>query len=160
MPSTFAELDYQKCQRIRVSPFTLENVIAGLKKEVSYTLRELLHQIPSLQEATTGWLNQYKKGRFELHHDTSGLEKPMKQAGSLVRQLILGILLTGIIVGSAIATGIAAAFDVGGSTIFTTIACTDYLAATIIAGLAIVATKTRARLRRPRRKNMEKETIR
>jgi hypothetical protein len=73
-----------------------------------------------------------------VYHDTSELEKPMKQAGSLVRQLILGILLMGIIVGSAIATGIAAAYDVDGSTIFTTIAFIGYLSGVIIAGLAIV----------------------
>ena len=62
----------------------------------------------------------------------------MKQASSLVRQLILGILLTGIIVGSAIATGIAAAYDVDRSTTFTTIAFIGYLAGIIIAALAIV----------------------
>lgn len=116
---------------------TAENVEKTLKKEVTYTLREISQQLPSLQEATKGWLTQYKKGRFEVYHDTSGLEKPMEQMGSLVRQLILGILLTGIIVGSAIATGIAAAFDIEGSTIFSTIAFISYLAATIIAGLAI-----------------------
>jgi ubiquinone biosynthesis protein len=125
-------------QELALKELTAENITKTLKQEVTYTLRELSQQMPTLQEATMGWLNQYKKGRFEVYHDTSGLEEPMKQAGSLVRQLIMGILLTGIIVGSAIATGIAAAFDVDGSTIFTTIAFTGYLAATIIAGLAIL----------------------
>ena len=40
----------------------------------------------------------------------SGLEKPIAEVDRLVRLIIIGILLAGIIVGSAIATGIAAAF--------------------------------------------------
>jgi ubiquinone biosynthesis protein len=125
-------------RELALEQVTAENVNKVIKDEVTYTLRELSQQLPSLQEATMGWLNQYKKGRFVVYHDTSELEKPMKQAGSLVRQLILGILLMGIIVGSAIATGIAAAYDVDGSTIFTTIAFIGYLSGVIIAGLAIV----------------------
>jgi Mycobacterial 4 TMS phage holin, superfamily IV len=38
---------------------TAENVTKTLKKEVSYTLREISGQLPSLQEATKSWLNQY-----------------------------------------------------------------------------------------------------
>lgn len=50
----------------------------------------------------------------------------------------MGILLTGIIIGSAIATGIAAAFELEGSELFTTIAFTGYMAATLLATLTIL----------------------
>ena len=92
-----------------------------------------MQELPSLEEATRGWLEQYKKGRFEVYLDTSGFSEPLGQLERLARYIILGILLAGIIVGSAIATGIAAAFGVSNSEMFTTIAFSGYIAATVIA---------------------------
>lgn len=127
-------------RELALEQVTAENVAETLKKEVSYTLREISGQLPSLQEATLGWLNQYKKGRFEVHVDMSELREPLDRADALMRELIIGILLTGIIVGSAIATGIAAAFDVERSSLFTSIAFIGYIAATALATLVIMYT--------------------
>jgi len=127
-------------RELALEQVTAENVTETLKKEVSYTLREITGQIPSLQEATMSWLNQYKKGRFEVHVDMSELKEPLDRADALMRELIIGILLTGIIVGSAIATGIAAAFDIERSSLFSTIAFIGYIAATVLATLVITYT--------------------
>ena len=59
---------------------------------------------------------------------------------TLMRELIIGILLSGIIVGSAIATGIAAAFDIERSSLFSTMAFIGYIAATVFAALVILYT--------------------
>ena len=117
---------------------TAENITNVIKKEVTYTAREVAQRLPSLQQATMGWLNQYEKGRFEVYHDLSGFEKPLAEVDRLVRLLIVGILLAGIIVGSAIATGIAAAFGTEETRIFTTIAFFGYISATILSGLLIL----------------------
>jgi ubiquinone biosynthesis protein len=127
-------------RELALEQVTAENVTETLKKEVSYTLREISGQLPSLQEATMSWLNQYKKGRFEVHVDMSELEEPLNRADTLLRELVIGILLSGIIVGSAIATGIAAAFDVERSSLFSTIAFIGYIAATVLATLVIAYT--------------------
>jgi hypothetical protein len=130
---------------------TPENVTTAIKKEVTYTLREVAQRLPSLQEATLSWLTQYEKGRFEIYHDLSGLDEPLREMGHLVRQVIIGILLTGIIVGSAIATGIAAAFGLELAGYFTTIAFTGYIAATLLAGFIILAIMWRIWRNRRRR---------
>ena len=44
-----------------------------LKTQLTMTARDVVNQLPTLQEATTKWLEQYKKGRFEVHLDTSEL---------------------------------------------------------------------------------------
>jgi hypothetical protein len=48
-------------------------------------------------------LDQYQKGRFELHLDTSELAKEVDKLGALGRQLVIGIILVGTLIGSAIA---------------------------------------------------------
>ena len=117
---------------------TPENITNAIKKEATYTLREVAQRLPNLQDATLRWLNQYEKGRFEVYHDFSNLDNSLNQTGRLIRQLIIGVLLTGVIVGSAIATGIAAAFGLERSELFTTVAFIGYVAATIFAGLFIL----------------------
>jgi ubiquinone biosynthesis protein len=119
---------------------TEENITKVIKQEATNTLREMAQRLPSLHEATLSWLDQYQKGRLEVYHNFDDLDAPIAEGGRLLRQLIIGILLTGIIVGSAIATGIAAAFGTGmeASTVFTTIAFIGYVAATVGAGLFIL----------------------
>ena len=120
---------------------TTENITNAIKKEATYTLREVAQRIPNLQEATLKWLGQYEKGRLEIYHDTSGLDKPLHDAGRLVRQVIVGILLMGIIIGSAIATGIAAAYNIGAtySDLFATIAFVGYVSASLLAIGIVIA---------------------
>jgi ubiquinone biosynthesis protein len=117
---------------------TAENITNVVKQEATYTLREVAQRLPSLQEATLKWLDQYQKGRLEIYHDTSGLNEQIDRLGRLVRFVILGILLSGMIVGSAIATGIAAAFEADHSSTFTTIAFVGYMSAAVLTFLLII----------------------
>jgi len=117
---------------------TGDNIANTVMSEATYLLRQVMQELPSLEEATLGWLKQYQKGRFEVYLDTSGFSAPMGQLEQLARYIIVGILLAGVIVGSAIATGIAAAFGVERSELFTMIAFTGYIAATVIAALIIL----------------------
>ena len=70
--------------------------------------REVLKRLPSLQDATIGWLDQYQKGRFEVYLDTSGLEKSVDKLSRFGRQVIIALMLVGMIIGSAIATSVIA----------------------------------------------------
>ena len=138
--SNLMEQGIDTVRELALEEVTADNVTDALKNEVSSTLRQISGQLPSLQEATMGWLNQYKKGRFEVHVDMSELKEPLDRADTLMRELIIGILLSGIIVGSAIATGIAAAFDIERSSLFSTMAFIGYIAATVFASLVILYT--------------------
>jgi ubiquinone biosynthesis protein len=87
---------------------TAEKVVEVVKDQVMMTAREALNRLPSLSEATLGWLDQYQKGRFEVYVDTSGLDKTADRLARFGRQLVIALMLVGMIVGSAIATGVVA----------------------------------------------------
>jgi ubiquinone biosynthesis protein len=74
------------------------------KKQLTMMAREAANNLPSLSEATMGWLNQYRKGRFEVYVDTSGVAKEVQKINRFGRQLIIALLVVGMVIGSAIAT--------------------------------------------------------
>jgi ubiquinone biosynthesis protein len=82
---------------------TAEKVLDEAKKQVTTTAREVLKRVPSLAEASLKWIEQYQKGRFEVHVDTSELAKEVDKLGSMGRQVVIAIILVGMIIGSAIA---------------------------------------------------------
>jgi len=87
---------------------TADKVVDVVKEQVMMTGRELLKRIPSLQDATLGWLDQYQKGRFEVYVDISGLAKEVDKLARFGRQVVIALMLVGMIVGSAIATSVIA----------------------------------------------------
>jgi ubiquinone biosynthesis protein len=87
---------------------TSDNIVNVASKAASTVLREISGNLPDLSSATLSWLNQYKKGRFEVTLDTSGLTKEVKTINRFGRQAVIALMLVGLIIGSAIATaGIA-----------------------------------------------------
>lgn len=91
---------------------TVERMTAAAKDQVAMTARELMKRVPTLQEATVRWLDQYQKGRFEVYVDTSALAKEVDKLGSVMRLAVIGIVLTGMIIGSAIAGFVTATLSV------------------------------------------------
>jgi ubiquinone biosynthesis protein len=87
---------------------TADKVVEVVKDQVMTTAREALKRLPSLQDATMGWLDQYQKGRFEVYVDTSRLDKSVDKLARLGRQMVLAMMLVGMIIGSAIATSVIA----------------------------------------------------
>ena len=85
---------------------TLDMVGVEVKKQLTLTGRELVKRIPSLSEATLRWVDQYQKGRFEVYVDTSGIAKEVARLDRIGRFVTIGILLAGMIIGSAIATSL------------------------------------------------------
>jgi ubiquinone biosynthesis protein len=74
------------------------------KKQLTMIAREAAGNLPSLSEATMGWLKQYRKGRFEVYVDTSGLAKEVNKISRFGRQVVIAVILVGMLIGSAIAT--------------------------------------------------------
>ncbi len=87
---------------------TPERITEEVTKQVTMAAREVFKRVPSIQEATTRWLDQYQKGRFEVTIDTSELTKEVDKLGGIGRQLVIGIMLVGMVIGSAIAAGVVA----------------------------------------------------
>ncbi len=83
---------------------TADRIFDEAKKQITMMAREAAGNLPSLSEATMGWLNQYRKGRFEVYVDTSGVAKEVTKINHLGRQLVIALLVVGMVIGSAIAT--------------------------------------------------------
>jgi len=90
--------------------FSAEDLAGIMRTQVTRSAREVLYRLPSLVEATTKWLDQYEKGQFTIHLDTTDLGKQVEKlnhgVNNAVNQLVMGLTLAGWIVGSAIATSV------------------------------------------------------
>jgi hypothetical protein len=91
-----------------------------------------MQRAPSLREATLNWLEQYNRGRFELHLDTSDLNKALESTQRNMNQIILGLMLIGMIVGSAIASSFSVITGEFGQ-FFTRLAFFGYVGSMVVA---------------------------
>jgi ubiquinone biosynthesis protein len=87
---------------------TGEKVVDAARKQLMSVAGQVVERIPTLSEATTKWLDQYQKGRFEVTIDTSQLSKEVTRLTRLGREIVIAVMLVGMLVGSAVASyGIA-----------------------------------------------------
>ena len=119
---------------------TGERIIEEAKKQLISVAGQVLERIPTLTEATAGWLDQYQKGRFEVHLDTSTLTKEVNKLTHLGREIVIALMLVGMLVGSAVASyGIAATNLHGGLwDVLTRIAPLGFVIALILSFLIVV----------------------
>ncbi len=88
---------------------TGEKILDIATKQVMSSAGEVIERLPTLAGATSKWLDQYQKGRFEVTVDTSQLSKEVGRLTRLGREIVIAVMLVGMLVGSAIASyGIAA----------------------------------------------------
>ena len=108
------EMGFDTVKELALQETTADNVKEILTRQASMLAQDLVKELPSLKDATLGWLGMYRRGRFELHVDTSDIAKEVSAIRSIAQQVILGIVLVGMLVGSAIAASFSAvAGDVG-----------------------------------------------
>jgi ubiquinone biosynthesis protein len=91
-----------------VEAVTADRIVEEATKQASMAAREVFKRLPTIQEATVKWLDQYQKGRFEVTVDTEQLAKEVDKLGGIGRQVVIGIVLVGMLIGSAIATSVLA----------------------------------------------------
>lgn len=97
-------------QAFMVEQFTVEKVKANVQTQVTRTLKDVVRRIPDLQQATMKWLNQYEKGKFEVEVNTDELNSRLDIFNVAAQRLAIGIVLLGMIIGSAFATSIEGSF--------------------------------------------------
>jgi ubiquinone biosynthesis protein len=135
--ASLIEMSGRMVPELLVDQITPENVTKVVAQQVSLSLREVLQRMPSLQDATVKWLDQYQKGRFELYVDTSGLGEELKKMRSFGRYVVIAIMLVGIIVGSSIAASVTVLSGTIG-TFLSQFALISYAVATVLAILIIL----------------------
>ncbi|MCO6453017.1 MAG: AarF/ABC1/UbiB kinase family protein [Caldilineales bacterium] len=98
----------QMVRQMLVQEVTADKIINIASDQLMMAAREVFRRLPSFQNATIKWLDQYQKGRFEVYVDTSSLAKEVTKLGKLGRMITIALILVGMIIGSAIATGVIA----------------------------------------------------
>jgi ubiquinone biosynthesis protein len=81
-----------------------EKIVDAAKQQLMGVAGQVAERIPTLSEATTKWLDQYQKGRFEVTIDTSELSKEVGKLTRLGREIVIAVMLVGMLVGSAVAS--------------------------------------------------------
>ena len=90
-------------KELAIQEVTPEKVQKVVTDQAMIALRQVLSELPDFSTATTSWLRQYKKGQFEVHLDFSEMNESVEQINRLGRLAVIGIMLVGMIIGSAIA---------------------------------------------------------
>ncbi len=91
--------------------FTQEKIIENVKRQLMVAGKQLVRRIPSLPDATNMWLDQYMSGKFTVHLDTSDLGRQVDSLGGSAQRLTAGLVITGIIIGTAIVASQLVAFQ-------------------------------------------------
>ena len=119
---------------------TGEKIMSEAKKQLISVAGQVAERIPTLTEATTKWLDQYQKGRFEVTLDTSALTKEVNKLTHLGREIVIAVMLVGMLVGSAIASYGIAAVDLKGGLwdILSRIAPIGFIVALVLSFLIIM----------------------
>ena len=84
--------------------FNVETVKATVQTQLLRSTKEIVRRLPDLQQATMQWLNQYEKGKFEVEVNTDDLNQRLDIFNVAAQRLAVGIVLLGMIIGSAFAT--------------------------------------------------------
>jgi hypothetical protein len=99
----FSSKAIQMTRELVADTITEERVKEFAERQISYAAREAMQHLPSLQEATEMWLNQYRHGRFEVKVDMSDLEPRIRNVRDIARTMTLGLLVVGVLLASAVA---------------------------------------------------------
>jgi len=83
----------------RITPDTAEKLVAGQVVRVG---QELFRRLPTLESAAWSWLDQFGKGKLVVEIDTKDLNQQIAKVSDLGRQLAVGMLVTGQLIGTAI----------------------------------------------------------
>jgi ubiquinone biosynthesis protein len=94
----------KEIKSLAVAEITADKVIDTLTQQVTQVGKELVRRVPDLQDATISWLNQYMQGKLVVHVDTQDLTEHVDALGTTFSKLTAGLIMTGMIIGTAIVT--------------------------------------------------------
>jgi ubiquinone biosynthesis protein len=102
----WVEVAYTEATDLLRATFTADRVAAQVKTQAVRGAKELLRELPSLQEATGRWLDQYRRGRFEVELNTAALADSVTHFSQSMRRVTVALILIGLLIGSAIASSL------------------------------------------------------
>jgi predicted unusual protein kinase regulating ubiquinone biosynthesis (AarF/ABC1/UbiB family) len=154
--SDFAQLGGAALEELVPKAVNRDAILGTARKQAVFALGEMAERLPSIEVAATRWADQLARGEIPVGVRFSDLDRSSRHLESVARLLAAAILLTGLLIGSAIAATTSA-----GKSVFRTdvsdAALVVYVAATAVAVTLVVALiwrLVRAQGRRPRGENL------
>ncbi|MGI9646644.1 MAG: AarF/UbiB family protein [Ilumatobacteraceae bacterium] len=101
--SNFTAVAVDSLQQQALDAITFETIKDVAISQANFVVREVGEQLPSLTDGVLKWLGIIKRGAVKVEVDTSALDKQIDKLQGVARMLTLGVLVVGLIIGSAIA---------------------------------------------------------
>ncbi len=149
----FMERSFAALKQQVPDAFTSDVIKDVVARQASFAVREVVEQMPSLQEGLVKWLTNLKQGGFKVELDTSDIDRHVHALRGIAMMFTLGVLVTGLLIGSALAAAIG---GLEGSTLepVTDFATIIFAIAGAIGLIAVVVLSWRLfRISRPRRRD-------
>jgi ubiquinone biosynthesis protein len=84
--------------REQLSP---ERIRATVEKEAVQAGKEILRRVPTLKAGAYKWLDNVAGGGVQVKLDTSDLSRQVSEIDTVLRRLVIGLVLGGLIIGMA-----------------------------------------------------------
>jgi ubiquinone biosynthesis protein len=94
----------EEVRSLAVAEITQEKVVETLSLQATQVGRELLRRVPDLPDAAVSWLDQFMQGKVVVHVDTKDVTEHVDRLGTTFARLAAGMIMAGMIVGTAIVT--------------------------------------------------------
>ena len=101
----FMERAVDALQVQAVDAVTPDRVKDVATRQASYLVRDAVEQMPSLRQGILKWLGIIKRGAIKVEVDTSDLDNQVDALREIAKMMTLGVLVVGLVIGSAIASG-------------------------------------------------------
>jgi hypothetical protein len=149
----FMERSFDALKQQVPDALTSDVIKDAMVRQASFAIREAVEQLPSLQEGALKWLTNLKRGGFKVELGTSDLDRHVHALRGIAMMFTLGLLIAGLLIGSALAAGIG---GLEGSALepINDFAATIFAISALAGAIAVLVLSWRLfRLRRPRRRD-------
>jgi ubiquinone biosynthesis protein len=149
----FMERSFDALKQQVPDALTSDVIKDAMVRQASFAIREAVEQLPSLQEGALKWLTNLKRGGFKVELGTSDLDRHVHALRGIAMMFTLGLLIAGLLIGSALAAGIG---GLEGSALepINDFAATIFAISAFAGAIAVLVLSWRLfRLSRPRRRD-------
>jgi predicted unusual protein kinase regulating ubiquinone biosynthesis (AarF/ABC1/UbiB family) len=139
----WVEVAYAEATTLLSAAFTADRVAEQVKTQAVRGAKELLRELPNLREATGRWLDQYRRGRFEVELNTAALADSVTHFSQSMRRVTVALILIGLLIGSAIASSLLRTLQ-GSQWAFLPVAAMGIFVVAALVSVAVVLQMLRA----------------
>lgn len=99
---------FDAAKELMVQTFDPDSVLKALRLQAVRSVKEVIRNIPSIEDMLASWFTQLRQGRFTVYVDTTDLSKQIDEVDQVLslnmRRLSLALLLVGLLIAASIAS--------------------------------------------------------